>query len=104
MAERVAGTLVTTGALAGLELDGGQVLVELQTPKEFVGKTLAEIDVRRRWGVSVVAFLTLAEERTILGRKRQTRKQVSPDPQRRIEADDILLVIGDQKSINEMTG
>jgi len=39
-----------------IELDAGFALVETTAPREIVGKTLAEAEVRRRFGITVVCI------------------------------------------------
>ena len=53
MGVRVAHT-VTGRTLDYIQLDPGFALVETTAPKEIVGKTLAEAEVRKRYGITVV--------------------------------------------------
>lgn len=57
-------------------------------PPNFIGKTLEEIDLRRKTGCSVVA----------IGRK---DKIVLPDPQMPLQEGDILYIIGSEESLCE---
>ena len=53
MGIRVAHT-VTGRTIDYIQLDPGFALVETMVPKEIIGKTLAEAEVRRRYGITVV--------------------------------------------------
>ena len=53
MGVRVAHTL-TGRTIDYIQLDTGFALVETTAPTEIVGKTLAEAEVRRRYGITVV--------------------------------------------------
>lgn len=53
MGVRVAHT-VTGSTLDYIQLDPGFALVERMAPEELIGKTLAEAEVRRRYGITVV--------------------------------------------------
>ena len=55
MGQRVAHT-VTGRTIDFIQLDPGFVLVETTAPKEVVGKTLAQAEVRRRYGITVVCI------------------------------------------------
>lgn len=55
MGIRVGHTL-TGRALDYFQLDPGFALVEATAPREIVGKTLAEAEVRRRYGITVVCI------------------------------------------------
>jgi trk system potassium uptake protein TrkA len=53
MGVRVAHT-VTGRTIDYIQLDPGFALVEVPAPRELIGKTLAEAQVRRRYGITVV--------------------------------------------------
>jgi trk system potassium uptake protein TrkA len=55
MGERVA-HLVTGRILEFIELDPGFALVETATPQELVGRTLTEVSLRSRYGLTVVCI------------------------------------------------
>jgi trk system potassium uptake protein TrkA len=55
MGIRVGHTL-TGHALDYFQLDPGFALIETTAPRELVGKTLAEAEVRRRYGITVVCI------------------------------------------------
>jgi trk system potassium uptake protein TrkA len=55
MGVRVGHTL-TGRTIDYIQLDPGFALVEVEAPKEIVGKTLAQAEVRRRYGITVVCI------------------------------------------------
>ena len=84
MGQRVA-HLVTGRVMEYLELDPGFALVETTTPAELTGRTLTEVSLRSRYGLTVVCIkpaggtFTYATADTRLGR------------------DDVLLVAGESR-------
>jgi len=66
----------------------------LTPPDEMLGRTLRELDLRRRWGITVLAF------------KRKGWSGASynelPDPDRRLEPVDRLLVVGREDDLDRM--
>jgi len=72
MGERVA-HLVSGQLLDYIQLDENFALVETNAPKQLIGQTLADADVRRRYGVTVVcikpegAAFTYATPQTVVG-------------------------------------
>jgi trk system potassium uptake protein TrkA len=66
--------LVTGTLLDYIELDAGFALVETTAPSSLVGQSLADADVRRRWGVTVVCIkpegmgFTYATPQTVVGK------------------------------------
>lgn len=55
MGQRLARNLAHPTILEQISLDENTNLVEIATPEQFIGKTMIELDARRRYGVSVLA-------------------------------------------------
>jgi trk system potassium uptake protein TrkA len=64
MGVRVARSLAGRDVIDYMELDPGFVLLETTAPPELVGRTLAEAEVRRRFGLTVVSIKTPGEPAT----------------------------------------
>lgn len=82
MGQRVAHSLVSSNVLDYIELSPNLSLVEVTAPGIFVGRTLAEANMRVRYGVNVVAI------------KRFEDLIVPPQPGEVIHECDVLIVVG----------
>lgn len=82
MAVRVAHALVSHNILDQINLSPDYSIVELVVPRVFVGKSLQETDLRRKFGVSVLAI------------RRGHDVIISPGAKQHLEEDDILVIIG----------
>jgi trk system potassium uptake protein TrkA len=71
-----------------LELAEGFAIDEIVPPDHFVGRSIRELEVRSRYGVTIVAIRRLHD------RPGTPEFQVNPDGDERIRRDDILVVIG----------
>jgi trk system potassium uptake protein TrkA len=87
MGERLARRLAQPNVLERLELGPDVEVAELALPSEFVGKSLVEMDVRRKFSISVVAV------------RRGDRVLAALEGSERLEAGDILVIIGPPRSI-----
>lgn len=85
--QRLAWVLSEPRVLEHLELGPGFSVAELRVPAAMVGHTLIEADLRRRYGINVLAV------------RRGSNLTVSPPTNYKFEADDQLLVIGADRSI-----
>src|SRR5687767_7336356 len=56
MAVRIAHSLVIPNVLDYIELSGEYSIVEVPTPEEFVGKTLRDIGLRAKFGLTTIAI------------------------------------------------
>ncbi len=92
----LAGGFSSRVTLAGgerqVDLGGGYVLEEQLAPQRFVGKTLAELDLRRRGGVQVLLIRAA-------GRTGALRV---PTPDDRIEAGDRLVLAGPRTAVERI--
>jgi len=88
MGSRVARLLAAANTVDYLELAPNYCIVELRAPQDFVGKTLGQLELRRRYGINVLAL------------KRGREVLISPGAEDYIEEGDILVVLGEQDKIN----
>ncbi len=72
-----------------IKLDDQHAIFEVTVPKEWVGKTVGQIDIRKRYGINIV---TVRE-------KGKTHLSVTPDTV--LSSDITMLVLGEQKDIRK---
>lgn len=90
MGQRLARRLAHPNVLERLDLGDAHVLAEIQVPEGFSGKTLIELDIRRRFGVSVVAI------------KRGTFTHATIDGEEQLEGGDVMVVIGPDAAVERI--
>lgn len=72
-----------------VELDDGHAIVEVTVPKAWQGKSVAELDVRKRFGLN------------LLGVKDNGKLSLMITPSTRFDAEETLLVLGAVKDIQK---
>jgi len=92
MGARVAYNLVSVNVMDYIELSDEHSIVELKAPEKFVGKTLGKLNLRAKYGVSVMAI------------KKGERIVVAPGADAEIEVNDLLILIGDNKMLPRLNG
>jgi len=92
MGQRVAHNLVSSTVLDYIELSPNLNIMEVSVPQALVGQTLAQTDLRAKYGINVVAI------------KRGADIIVPPLPSEKIIAHDILVVVGSIKGIQTLEG
>lgn len=90
MGQRLARNLAHPTILEQIALDENTNLVEVATPEQFIGKSMTEIDMRRRYGVSVIA----------IRRGGQVLPQIGTDE--RLARGDRLLIVGPPASVRRV--
>ena len=72
-----------------IEIDNEHAIFEVSVPKEWIGKTIGEIDIRKRYGIN------------ILGIKDENKLSVDVTPSQVLNSKLSLLVIGDYKKLQK---
>ena len=90
MGQRVARTLDTPNIIELLELSGDYRVAEIAAPEKWCGRTLQDVNVRRDYGLSVIAV------------RRGAEFIASPGADTALRIGDILLVLGTVKDIENM--
>jgi trk system potassium uptake protein len=93
--EREAGHLLALkltkpGILDRFELDPDNSIVEIMVPAEFVGKTLEELQLRRRYGLNVLAV------------GKPDHFDINPRPSVRLASGSMMVVLGDNQEIQKL--
>lgn len=100
MAARVAHSLIRPKVLEELELSQEYSIIELSTPKEFMGKSLLESRLRSKYGVNVIAIKRKVVEE---GKTREVWN-VNPLPTDIMEEGDVLVLIGSNEDLDKLAG
>ncbi|MGM0688375.1 MAG: potassium channel family protein [Bacillota bacterium] len=92
MGQKLAHSLIAPTIIDMIELSDYYSVVEVSTPEEMIGQTLLKLNLRARYGVSVIA----------LRRKNGGQTIISPVAEDLIEADDIIVAIGENKQLKKL--
>ena len=87
---RLAKNLLSSGFVDMVELTDEVSLVELDIRPEWVGKSLMELNLRKKYGINVVAL------------RQDSRINVSIDPTAPLTADQKLVVIADTDKLHKL--
>lgn len=90
MGVRVAKTLMSSNFADWIALSPDYSIIEIAIPKEWVGKSLQQLDVRRSHDVNVVG-IKIGEE-----------VEVNPDPERTLQEDMTLIIIGSNYALEKI--
>ncbi len=93
MARRVAHTLGTPGLLDTVQLGPDIAVVEAAPERDLVGHSLADLNLRQRFGINVVAVRDELRNETM----------VNPDPSLRITDSHVLIVLGTSDAIERFS-
>ena len=92
MGVRVAHNLVSSSILDYIELSPDYYIIEIESPKEWYGKSMKELSLRSKYGINVMAI------------KRNNEVNISPDADDVINKDDIVVAIGSAEDLTKLEG
>ncbi len=88
MALRIATKYASDSILDFIQLDNSYSIYELKIPKDWFGKTLAQIDIRKKYNINI---LTIKRGGSVF----------IPSPDAQMAAGDVAFVIGESKEIQK---
>lgn len=91
MARRIAHTMSTPNVLEFIPLAEEYAISESEPPKSFIGKTLIELDLRKKFEVTVIAIKDVLTDRFI----------PAPPPTYMIKDSDLLILIGKADDVDK---
>jgi trk system potassium uptake protein TrkA len=89
MGIRIANKMTTNNVLDYLDLSDQYSIIEFVPNEKIIGRTLIDLDIRRKYGITIVAI------------KRDNEVIVSPGAKEMIRKEDILIAIGDINNLNK---
>ncbi len=98
-ADRWANRLIGPSVLNQIEFHEGYSIVEIRAPEDWVGKSLAQLEVRARYGLHVVAC---KRDRPAQGGGASELRIEVPGPTEPIDADDVLVLMGKDEDIAKL--
>ncbi len=82
--------LTKPSILERFDLDPNHSIVELLVPEKFDGKTISELELRRRYGLNLLAV------------GRAEKFEINPQPNERLKKGEVMVVVGSNKDINRL--
>lgn len=102
-ADRWSHRLLTPFIIEHVELGQGYALVQLPTPEPWRGKRLADLDLRTKQNVTIVAIKRRAPSATPTGAEEVEERVVDlPQPDSRLNPDDILVIAGFERALKKL--
>ncbi|AWW31115.1 TrkA family potassium uptake protein [Echinicola strongylocentroti] len=102
-AERLAKKLEMKGVIDSFDISDGYNIVEVNAPKDFIGKTIGETDVRNSFNVNILTIIKVRNRPNLFGNMQERQKVLGVvSGSTVIEENDILVLFGDFKDIQKI--
>ena len=93
MGEKLVNILDRNNVLEYIEFSDTHSIVEVTVPAKWLGKSLIELNVRRQYGVTVLA----------VSDPDSGEMNISPDPTRKFTGSETVALLGENKAIDKIT-
>jgi len=93
MGQKLAHSIIAPSVIDLIELSEDYSVVEVNAPAEMVGKSLVDLNLRARYGVSVIALRRSSSGETL----------ISPVAEDLIEENDAIIAIGENRNLKKLT-
>jgi len=102
-ADRFSKRLEMKGVIDSLILSERFNVIEAEAPARYVGKTIAELDLRGTYNINVVTIIRHESKKNLLGQRQKVRRVMGVvKPETRISEGDVLVLFGDIRDVQEM--
>lgn len=91
-ADRLCKKLIRPNVLDYIEVSDKYGIIEVETPKSWVGKSVIELEIRAKYGVNVIAI------------KKGDEIEVAFNPREALKEEDVIVILGDNNSLNMVQG
>ena len=99
---RLANRLLAPDIVDMISISEDQALAEVRLPKEFAGKSLRDLDIRKKYNVNVVSVKRTKIDIDEMGNPKREEIVFSPKPMDVLNLNDILVVLGSEDEIAKL--
>ena len=92
IASNIASSIAMKGEQKEVHFMEGYSIIEISPPKSFIGKSIRELDIRKKYGVDVLSIKT--------GKLSDVKVKAIPNPNHIFKEDQTIIVAGEIKNIN----
>ena len=97
MGSRVALSLISPSILEHIELSPEFSIMEVVPPKEFIGKSISDLDVRAKYGLNIIAV----HKKELSAAGRCGELNVAPKADYVVKQGDIFIIIGSNNNLTK---
>lgn len=99
-AERWAKKLCLSNVIDSFELNDDYSIIEAKVPNSYIGKTVQEVGFRKEFNLLVLTIIKKVEVKSVVGKSKiETRIQGVASADNLLEAQDILVLYGENKDL-----
>ncbi len=99
---RLANRLISPDIVEKIPIGKNQILAEVLAPKSFFGKTLQELDLRKKFNINVITIKRIQMNVDEMGNPQEEETISFPGPLTTVQKNDIMVVVGAEREIERL--
>ncbi len=99
---RLANKIIAPDVVDLIPVSEDQSLAELRIPEGFIGRSLKELDLRKKYNVNIISIRRTKTEIDDMGNPRKKEFVFTPKPDDDMKVNDVLVLLGANKDIDKM--
>ncbi len=99
---RLANRLLAPDLKEVITISKNQSIAEFRVPKAFVGKTLSELGLRKKFDINIVSIKRMRTDIDEMGNPKKEEEVSIPHPEDVLDVNDVLIILGDEQAIERM--
>ncbi|MBD3427175.1 MAG: TrkA family potassium uptake protein [Candidatus Omnitrophica bacterium] len=100
--QRLANRIIAPDIVDVVPISEDQVLAEMRAPENFIGKTLSQLELRKRFNVNIITVRRSKIDIDDMGNPMKKEFVFTPKPDEELKVDDVLIVLGSPKDIEKL--
>lgn len=102
--QRLAKRIISPDMVDMIPISNDQSIAELRTPASFADRSLQDIDLRKKYHVTLVSVKRYSTSIDEVGNPVREEKVFSPNPDENLKINDVLVVLGSEINIEKLRG
>ncbi|MFH1212955.1 MAG: TrkA family potassium uptake protein [Candidatus Neomarinimicrobiota bacterium] len=99
---RVANRLISPDIKDKIYVGKNQVIAEVTAPRSFIGKSIVQLDLRKRYNINIISIKRIRTDIDDSGLPSEEEIMNFPSPDLTLKKDDVLVVVGSQNDIEDL--
>lgn len=99
---RLANRLTAPDLIDAIPFSKNQSLAQLKTPKKFVGKSIFQLNLRKKYNLNVVSIKRPETNLDKVGNPIVSEEAINPLPDTVLKKEDILVIVGSDEDLNKL--
>ncbi|MEA3489819.1 MAG: TrkA family potassium uptake protein [Candidatus Omnitrophota bacterium] len=102
--KRLANRIIAPDVMDIIPISENQSLAEMRIPKEFINRSLRELDLRKKYNINIISVKRTETAIDEMGNPVRKEIILTPSPKDVLKVNDVLVILGEEKDLEKVKG